>query len=177
MQQAEHAQDEIGVRIANDKQVSRSSLRYYIHDGADAFRLQLLGQLAEADLAELAGCCQTADSSLRGRKLRIDLRGLIAADRPSQKWLADMTKKGAEYMATSGFSSQLANRLSGQPLLVADAPAKMSLVCQLLACLGSRRWLRRGDLHADRNRFRGRVAAAEVCLLCDRVRMRKRRLP
>ncbi len=177
MQQAEHPQDEIGVRIANDKQVSRSSLRYYIHDGADAFRLQLLGQLAEADLAELTGCCQTADSSLRGRKLRIDLRGLIAADRPSQKWLADMTKKGAEYMATSGFSSQLANRLAVNRSWLPMLPRR----CHWYAGFW-RVWVRvDGFAAAICTRieidFRGRVAAAEVCLLCDRVRMRKRRLP
>jgi hypothetical protein len=51
-----------------------SALKYYIHDGTEAFRFQLIGELREADVKELSGCWETAKSTFGSRKLVLDLR-------------------------------------------------------------------------------------------------------
>lgn len=90
--------------------VLRSScFKYYIHDGIDACRFQLIGDLTEADIAELEGCWRTAKTMLGNRKFLLDLRGLNSVDEAGTKWVSGMAAEGAEYMrgappaeATSG---------------------------------------------------------------------------
>jgi hypothetical protein len=50
-----------------------SKLDYYIHDEADALRLQIEGDPAGPDVASLEQAWKTAKSVLDGRKLVIDL--------------------------------------------------------------------------------------------------------
>lgn len=72
-----------------------SALKYYLHDGAKSFRIELLGALSEADLPELAGCWRTARSSVLGRRLLIDLRKLEGLDEAGRNWLQEMIAEGA----------------------------------------------------------------------------------
>jgi hypothetical protein len=76
-----------------------SFLKFYIHDSADYFRIELIGELAEMDIAELAGCWLTAKPSLSGRKLALDVRHLNAIDEAGRQWLASMVNQGACYIA------------------------------------------------------------------------------
>jgi hypothetical protein len=79
--------------------ILRSSVfKYYIHDGIDACRFQLIGELSEADIAELQGCWRTAKTTLRDRKLILDLRGLRTLDEAGAKWVTSMAAEGAEYL-------------------------------------------------------------------------------
>ncbi|MGI9074948.1 MAG: hypothetical protein ACR2JB_27365 [Bryobacteraceae bacterium] len=83
-------------------QILRSSrFKYYIHDGIDACRFQLIGELTDADIAELQGCWRTAKTTLRDRKLILDLRGLNGLDDAGKNWLAFMETEGAEYVPAS----------------------------------------------------------------------------
>lgn len=63
-------------------------LRYYIHDHVRIFRLQLLGSLTAGDIGELDGCWNTAQSSVAGRRIQVDICGLLAADEAGRDWLA-----------------------------------------------------------------------------------------
>lgn len=76
-----------------------SSLKYYIHDGIDACRFQLLGELTEMDVPELRGCWRTAKTMLGKRKLILDLRGLKRMDGAGATWVTTMVAEGAECLA------------------------------------------------------------------------------
>jgi hypothetical protein len=95
--------------------VQLSRLSYYIHDGVDACRFQLIGELTEPDLAELSGCWRTAKTTLGKRKLILDLRGLKSLDEAGMKWLANMAGEGAEYLGAPSDSAPVENgRNTGQ---------------------------------------------------------------
>lgn len=85
------------VAAARRNRITRSSrLKYYIHDGIDACRLQLLGELTVPDVAELSGCWHTAKVTLGRRKLILDLRGLKTLDEAGKIWIMSMAAEGAE---------------------------------------------------------------------------------
>jgi hypothetical protein len=65
-------------------------LKYYIHDRVRVFRLQLLGSLTALDVRELDGCWKTAQSSVAGRRIHVDIRSLVAADESGREWLAEI---------------------------------------------------------------------------------------
>jgi hypothetical protein len=46
--------------------------------------------LTALDLPELEGCWQTVRPSIAGRKIQLDLRGLVGADTAGQLWLTEM---------------------------------------------------------------------------------------
>lgn len=98
--------------------VRSSWFKYYIHDSIDACRLQLLGELTEADVPELNGCWRTARTTLANRKLVLDLRGLKVVDEAGKQWLVFMTSEGAAYLP----DSFLRNGLVGQD--AADAASR-----------------------------------------------------
>lgn len=100
--------------------VPSSAFKYYIHDGIGVLRLQLLGELAHADVAELSGCWSTAKTTLGSRKLVLDLRGLNAADDAGRRWLLSMASEGASYLP----DTFLGNGLIGQS--AAEAAKKKS---------------------------------------------------
>jgi hypothetical protein len=100
-----------GSQNATRSPVSQSLLRYYLHDGTDAFRFELIGMLSAMDLAELDGCWRTAKSSVAGRKLRLDLRQIVEIDDSGRQWLTEMLTEGTEYVVSSGFSGDLAKEL------------------------------------------------------------------
>jgi hypothetical protein len=75
--------------------VASSQLKYYIHDGIDACRLQLIGTFSASDVKELEGCWNTARTTLGERKLIVDLAAVDAMDDPGRKWLAVMVAEGA----------------------------------------------------------------------------------
>src|SRR5947208_1534426 len=67
-----------------------SALKYYIHDGTEAFRFQLIGELREMDVKELAGCWDTAKTTFGSRKLVLDLQRLASTDESGKEWLLEM---------------------------------------------------------------------------------------
>ena len=89
--------------------VRSSTLKYYIHDGVDNFRLQLIGELAEQDVPELTGCWNTARTILVNRKLVLDLTQLKRTDEAGREWLLSMVREGATSIPESYFRDHLAN--------------------------------------------------------------------
>ncbi len=93
----------------------RSSLfKYYIHDGIAACRLQLLGQLTEADIRELNGCWRTAKTTLGARPLVLDLHALKSVDEAGKQWLAGMAQEGAVCMPESYLRDLVAGKHTGE---------------------------------------------------------------
>ena len=58
---------------------------FYIHDGAQALTLQIIGALTQRAAAELEQTWLTARSTLAGRELLIDLGDVTSADDVSAK--------------------------------------------------------------------------------------------
>jgi hypothetical protein len=75
--------------------VGASHFRYYIHDAITACRLQLIGELTEAEISDLNGCWRTARTTLGTRSLILDLYALKSVDEAGKQWLASMAQEGA----------------------------------------------------------------------------------
>jgi hypothetical protein len=110
--------------------IRSSTFKYYIHDSVAAWRLQLLGELSEAEVGELAGCWQTAKTTLGDRRLILDLRGLKTVDEAGKQWLAGMAQEGASYLPESFLRDALAGQPDADPSGV--SAIKLSLMGRVL---------------------------------------------
>ncbi len=90
-------------------------LEVMLHDTPGAFRLQLRGELARGSVAEVALCWQTGSSTLGGRRLVIDLTGLVSVDAAGRDLLERMNLAGAEFVATSPEMRELVLEITGRP--------------------------------------------------------------
>jgi hypothetical protein len=89
----------IGARSGVTAGFSGASLfKYYIHDGIDSLRLQLIGELTEGEVTDLDGCWRTARTTLAGRPLVIDVQTLAKVDEAGKRWLAAMAVEGARFI-------------------------------------------------------------------------------
>ncbi len=86
------------------------SFKYYIHDGIESCRLQLIGELTEANLHELSGCWRTARTTLGRRALVLDLQNLSRVDDAGKQWLASMSQEGAAYVPKDFLRTSLGDR-------------------------------------------------------------------
>lgn len=75
-----------------------STLKIYLHDGTECFRIQLIGELKNGDLKELSGCWRTAKSSVEGRPLVVDITSLKSADEGAIRWMVSMLAEGAKIL-------------------------------------------------------------------------------
>ncbi|MBV8550207.1 MAG: hypothetical protein JOY54_02825 [Acidobacteriaceae bacterium] len=114
--------------------ISRSSsFKYYIHDGTDACRLQLIGELTETEVTDLDGCWRTARTTLGSRKLVLDVHALARVDEAAKQWLAAMAVEGAHFFPDSYLRGAIA---SDTPLAKpAAAPEKLSFWGRILGWL------------------------------------------
>jgi ABC-type transporter Mla MlaB component len=110
IEQSQVATEESALTKRPNHVVRSSQFKYYIHDGIDVCRFQLIGELAEPDIAELQGCWRTAKTTLGKRKLILDLRGLNRIDEAGKKWLAAMAADGAEYLSATAQDENTNNR-------------------------------------------------------------------
>ena len=111
-----------------------SSFTYYIHDTVETFRLQLLGELTEAEVEELKGCWRTAKSTLGNRKLLLDLRRLKSVDDAGKQWLAVMSTEGACYLPETYLKTCLAGQ-GGSPDDSEKSARKSNLLGRLVGAL------------------------------------------
>jgi hypothetical protein len=75
--------------------VQSRPFKFYLHDRVDACRLQLLGPLSTRELKELSGCWRTARTTLKARKLILDVSEVTSFDDDARKWIAHMVAEGA----------------------------------------------------------------------------------
>src|SRR5712692_7835634 len=93
-----------------------SKLDYYIHDEADALRLQIEGDLAGPDVVSLEQAWKTAKSVLDGRKLVIDLVSACEADEYGRDLLVGWYRVGARMVARSSESRAFVEGIVGAPV-------------------------------------------------------------
>jgi anti-anti-sigma regulatory factor len=89
-------------------------LEVMLHDTPGAFRLQLNGELALGSVTEVALCWQTGSSTLGGRRLVIDLSGVVSVDAAGRDLLARMDREGAAFVATSPEMRELVLEITGR---------------------------------------------------------------
>lgn len=92
--------------------VRSASFKYYIHDGVQVCRLQLIGDMTQTEVADLTGCWNTVKTTLGQRKFVLDLQGLRSTDEPARLWVVRMAAEGAsilpEHYIRDGFSTPVA---------------------------------------------------------------------
>lgn len=97
--------------------VSSSSFKYYIHDSVATLRFQLIGDLRDGNVTELNGSWETAQTTLRLRRLVLDLCGLNSTDEHGKRWLLKMKEVGAAFLPDeyleAGTTTPRAIRLNG----------------------------------------------------------------
>ena len=123
------------VNSARQNSLIRSSIfKYYIHDSIASCRLQLIGELTDAEVPELNGCWRTARTTLGRRKLVLDLQALKSVDEAGKQWLAGMAQEGASCVP----ESYLRDLVAGKHTSGTEAPpasVKLSVFGRVLALL------------------------------------------
>lgn len=117
-------------------ETKRSSFKYYIHDGVEACRLQLIGEFTERDVRELDGCWRTTKTIVGGRRVVLDLRAVTGVDEAGKRWLASMGSEDAQYLP----ESFLQKCISGAPLRPEkpERAARATFLGRLLASFRAR---------------------------------------
>jgi len=92
---------------------SRNSWGYRIHDGAAQFRFQLEGALSAADVAELDQCWRTASSTIAGKALVVDVTSLAAIDDSGRQLLNRWREAGAQFVGRADSRAMLAGSVDG----------------------------------------------------------------
>jgi hypothetical protein len=105
---------------------------FYIHDGAEALTLRIIGPLAGGAAAELEQAWLTARSTLAGRSLLVELSDGVSADADGQTLLRRLAADGARFITTSRLTDALAEKVSHRmPELM---PGPRPSVWNWLAC-------------------------------------------
>jgi len=118
------------------KFVRSQTFRYYIHDAVASCRLQLIGELTEAEVDELTGCWRTAKTTLGERPLILDLHALRSVDEAGKQWLAGMAQEGAKCSPERYLRDLVAGKhMAGGESLV--TPPKQGFLSRLMGLLKS----------------------------------------
>jgi ABC-type transporter Mla MlaB component len=107
---------------------------FYIHDGAQALTLQISGALTQGAAAELEQTWRTAQSTLAGRDLLIDLADVISVDDGGQTVLRRLAGHGARFITASHLTEALAAEASRRMPELLPAP-RPTLWNRLACCL------------------------------------------
>jgi len=83
--------------------VPSRSFKYYIHDSISSLRFQLIGDLNDGNVTELNGSWETAQTTLKFRRLVLDLSQLDSADQHGRRWLLQMKEAGAAFLPSEQF--------------------------------------------------------------------------
>lgn len=90
-------------------------LSYYMHDGPRTFRFEISGNLAGTDVARIDQAWRTAQSTIAGKTLIIDVTYVSACDEKGRILLADWFRAGAYFVANSVLSQTLVESITGRP--------------------------------------------------------------
>ncbi len=98
------------------------NLEYYLHDEADALRIEIVGNVSGTGVASIEHAWKTANSVLAGRHVVVGLTAAAEADDGGRVLLLDLHRCGARIIARSTDSRTLAESIVGLP--VSMPPAK-----------------------------------------------------
>lgn len=85
---------------------------FYIHDGAQALTLRIVGPLTKGEASELEQAWLTARSTLAGRKLMVELGDAVSVDADGQTLLRLLAGQGARFITASLLTDALAQEVS-----------------------------------------------------------------
>src|SRR6476659_2683818 len=92
------------------------TLQYYMHDGPSAFRFELAGDLNNEAARELDQAWRTASAVIGDRALVVDMTFVTGAGQDGRSLLARWYAEGAQLIARSKVSRELAEGILGKPL-------------------------------------------------------------
>ena len=98
--------------------MKHQTLQYYMHDGPSAFRFELAGDLDGDGARHLDQDWRTASSVIDGRTLIIDMTFVTQIDKAGRELLARWHRDGAQIVAKSKQSRELAEMALGKQLEV-----------------------------------------------------------
>jgi hypothetical protein len=98
------------------------TLQYYMHDGPSAFRFELAGDLNNEGAREIDQAWRTASSLIGDRALVVDMTFITDAGPDGRSLLARWYAGGAQLVAKSKTSRELARAIVGDPLQEFAAP-------------------------------------------------------
>jgi ABC-type transporter Mla MlaB component len=96
--------------------MKNQTLRYYMHDGPTAFRFELAGDLDDEGARRLAQDWRTASSVIGDRTLIVDMTFITNVDKGGRTLLARWHREGAQLIAKSKASREIAETILGEPL-------------------------------------------------------------
>jgi ABC-type transporter Mla MlaB component len=94
----------------------RDDLRYYMHDGSDAFRFQLAGRLSKDAARDLEQAWRTALSVIGKKRVIFDLSDLTNIDASGQELLSRWNCQGALLGAISHQARARLQLMTDQPV-------------------------------------------------------------
>ena len=100
------------------------TLQYYMHDGPAAFRFELAGDLNDEGARELDQAWRRASSLIGHRALVVDMTFVTSAEKDGRSLLARWHAEGAQLIARSKVSRELAEAIIGDPLPEFVAPGE-----------------------------------------------------
>ncbi len=106
--------ERLEVAATLDDLLDRSAmLRITVQRSPTQVRLKLEGNLTGAWVTELEDCWRSANSSLDGRSLCLDLSAVVQVDRAGRYLLALMRRNGAQLIASGAVMTELVRSLAG----------------------------------------------------------------
>ena len=97
------------------------TFQYFMHDGPQAFRFELAGTLSNEDARRLQQDWHAASSMIGNRLLIVDITFVTRVDQEGRGLLAHWYSQGAQLVAKSKASHELAETIIGKPL--SDVPS------------------------------------------------------
>src|SRR5579863_4758898 len=98
------------------------TLRYYMHDGPSAFRFELACELNNEGARELDQAWRTASSLIGDRAFVVDMTFVTKVGNEGRSLLARWNAEGAQLVAESKVSRELAEAIVGDPFPELAAP-------------------------------------------------------
>jgi hypothetical protein len=92
------------------------TLQYYMHDGPAAFRFELAGDLNSEGALRLERDWRLASSVIGDRSLIVDITFVTSSDQDGRELLGRWHRAGAQIIANSKSSMDLAEAALGKPL-------------------------------------------------------------
>jgi hypothetical protein len=117
------------------KAAESPSFKYYIHDTAAGYVLEMSGPFTQESVYELNCCWETAKTTLRDRKPTLNLAGVTALDEGAKQWLASMAQEGARYVP----ESFLLESEAGRPGRGTPEPVKRNVFGRLASAIRGNR--------------------------------------
>ena len=97
------------------KQMTRDELAFYIHDRTESFRVEIKGQLCRGNAPSIAEAVRTAEPTIAGRAVVVDIEGLTGIDAFGRSLLRDWHDAGVQITATSHSARLLVRSVTGEP--------------------------------------------------------------